>query len=83
MADRPLFTEVANGNCTVETYTVVHSRNGPDKGIIIGRLMDGTRFLANSERDSASLSYLSENDMLNAAGVVSNDGKRNIFKPNL
>jgi len=83
MADRPLFTEVANGNCTVETYTVVHSRNGPDKGIIIGRLMDGTRFLANSERDSASLSYLSENDMLNASGVVSNDGKRNIFKPNL
>ena len=83
MADKPGFTEIAEGKCKVETYTVVHSRKGPDKGIIIGRLFDGTRFIANSERDPVSLSYISENDMLNTSGVVSNDGKRNIFKPNL
>lgn len=81
--DKPLFTETATGSCSVETYTVVHSRTGPNKGIIIGRLADGTRFLANSERDSGTLEYMSQNDMLNTSGIVSNDGKRNIFKPNL
>jgi hypothetical protein len=39
-------------------------------------------FLANTERDSNLLKYMSKEEMLNASGTVSNDGKRNIFKPN-
>ena len=52
------------------------------KGIIIGKLTDGTRFLANTERDPDVLEKMCKRDMLNASGFVSNDGKRNIFKPN-
>ena len=35
----PSFTEIPDGEASVETYTVVNSKNGPDYGIIIGRLM--------------------------------------------
>ena len=80
---RPDFTEVPQGDCSVETYTITHSRSGPDKGIVIGRLKDGTRFIANTERDPATLEYMCQEEMLNAFGTVSSDGKRNIFKPNL
>ena len=76
------FLETPQGKASVETYTVVHSREGPNKGIIIGRLEDGTRFLANTEKDSSVLDYMCNNDILKTTGVVSTDGKRNIFKPN-
>tara|TARA_A100000164_G_scaffold362394_1_gene378267 strand:- start:255 stop:773 length:519 start_codon:yes stop_codon:yes gene_type:complete len=81
-AKKPKFTENPEGNCSIETYTIVHSRSGPEKAIVIGRLPNGSRFLANTERDSSVLEYMSTKDMLNASGTVSNDGKRNIFKPN-
>ena len=81
-AKKPQFTENPEGNCSIETYTIVHSRSGPEKAIVIGRLPNGSRFLANTERDSSVLEYMSTKDMLNASGTVSNDGKRNIFKPN-
>ena len=82
-AKRPKFNENPDGNCTVETYTVLHSRNGPNKSIVIGRLEDGTRFLANTDQDQKTLEYMGMQDMLDAKGTVSSDGKRNIFKPNL
>tara|TARA_B100001939_G_C16945695_1_gene620206 strand:- start:2922 stop:4478 length:1557 start_codon:yes stop_codon:yes gene_type:complete len=81
-ASNTLFTEMPEGQCSVETYTVIHTHKGPDKGIIIGKLTDGTRFLANTERDPDVLEKMCQRDMLNASGFVSNDGKRNIFKPN-
>ena len=81
-SDKPKFTENPEGNCSIETYTVVHSRKGPEKGIIIGRLEDGKRFLANTEREAGILEYMNKEDMLNARGVVSSDGKRNIFRLN-
>ena len=81
-AKRPKFNENPEGNCTVETYTVLHSRNGPNKSIVIGRLEDGTRFLANTDQDQKTLEYMGMRDMLDAKGTVSSDGKRNIFKPN-
>ena len=61
----------------------MHSRNGPDQGIVIGRLDDGKRFLANTEEDPKILQLMSQEEMLNKRGYVSGDGKRNIFKPNL
>ena len=81
-SDKPKFTENPEGNCSIETYTVVHSRKGPEKGIIIGRLEDGKRFLANTEKEAGILEYMNKEDMLNARGVVSSDGKRNIFRLN-
>ena len=46
--DRQIFMETPEGEAIVETYTVVHSREGPSKAIVIGRLNDGTRFLSNT-----------------------------------
>ena len=82
-AAKPNFTETPQGDCSIETYTITHSRNGPDKGIVIGRLKDGKRFIANTERDTSTLEYMCHEEMLNALCTVSNDVKRNIFKPNL
>ena len=45
----------ADGAGVVETYTVVHGREGPERGIVIGRLEDGRRFLANTPDDRALL----------------------------
>ena len=78
---KPNFTETPEGKASIETYTVLHSRNGPDKAIVIGRLENGTRFLANTEKNSSVLDYMSKNEMLNTLGYVSREGKRNIFKP--
>lgn len=80
--NRPKFTENPEGKATVETYTVVHSRSGPDQGIIIGKLEDGTRFIANTEKTSETLMFISSEEMLGKHGHVYRDGKINIFKPN-
>ena len=40
----------------IETYTVLHDRDGtPMRGIVIGRLDDGRRFIANTPADRAVL----------------------------
>ena len=80
--DRPIFTETPEGEAVVETYTVVHSREGPSKAIVIGRLNDGTRFLSNTEKDEMTLKTMMQEEMLGAKGSVSFNGKKNIFKPN-
>jgi len=77
--DHPEFTESAHGIGTIETYTVSHSRNGAEKAIIIGKLENGKRFLANSF-ESNILQRMINNEMLDALVSVESDGKRNIFK---
>ena len=62
-ASNTLFTEMPEGQCSVETYTVTHTHKGPDKGIIIGKLTDGTRFLANTERDPDVLEKMCQRDI--------------------
>ena len=79
----PSFTEIPDGEASVETYTVVNSRNGPDYGIIIGRLNNGVRFIANSEKDKQILDYMSNHEMLGKKGFVVREGKRNIFKTHI
>ena len=55
----PVFTELANGTGTIETFTVVFDRDGPVRGILIGRLDAGdARFLANTPGDKATLEAL-------------------------
>jgi acetyl-CoA C-acetyltransferase len=43
--------EQADGVGTVETYTLVYKRGKPNLGIVVGRLADGRRFLANTTAD--------------------------------
>jgi acetyl-CoA C-acetyltransferase len=77
----PRFTALAEGAATVETYTVMHDQKGPTSAIVIGRLGDGTRFMANTAADAALLAEMETVDFLGRAGTVSNDGRRNLFAP--
>jgi len=42
----PAFTEAPSGQGRIETYTVIHDQGRPAFAILIGRLDDGQRFLA-------------------------------------
>lgn len=82
-APKPPFTDSPEGEATVETYTVLHGRDGPDTGIVFGRLRStGERFLANTPGDAATLWDLQRRDSLGRPGTVARaaDG-RNLFTP--
>ncbi len=42
----PVFTEAPSGDGRIETFTVVHEQGRPALAIVVGRLDDGRRFLA-------------------------------------
>ena len=79
--EHPEFIEEANGKGTVETYTVINSREGPTKAIIIGRLENGKRFVANTKKDDNLLNKMMQNEMLNTKGTIKFENSRNIFQP--
>lgn len=78
------FTENPRGRATVESYTVAHSKAGPERGIIVGRLHDSAaRFLANSLRESSVLLAMETGEILGHTGVVkpaSTPGEPNLFE---
>jgi acetyl-CoA C-acetyltransferase len=78
---KPRFTETAEGNARIETYTVTHGPAGPTQGIVVGRLDDGTRFLANTPADPALLEGLMREEGVGRKGHVSVENGRNIFRP--
>ena len=53
---------------TVETYTVVHGREGPQHGVILGRTDEGKRFIAIA--DPVALDRLREEESPVGAGVT-------------
>jgi len=70
------------GPACVETYTVLHDRDGnPVAGLVIGRLDDGRRFLANTPADSALLRDLLAHEAVGQRGVVSSSDGTNRFDP--
>ncbi|WP_226015818.1 acetyl-CoA acetyltransferase [Novosphingobium sp. FKTRR1] len=68
----------ANGNGTIETYTVWRAKGVPASAIAIGHLADGSRFVANAA-DPETLAQAAETDPLGATVSVRFDGKRNLF----
>jgi len=75
----PRVVEKPNGKATIETYTVVTDRRGRRFGIVVGRLSDGGRFLANTPDDEATLNRMTEEEFLGRAGEVSSAGDTNLF----
>ena len=70
------------GEATVETYTVVNGRGGPERGIIVGRLAgSGHRFIANTPDDTQTLAKLEIVEGLGLTGQVEPSGPINIFTP--
>ena len=77
------FTETPQGTATIETYTVMHGKGGPEFAVIFGRLhATGQRFIANLPDDPAGLWELQNRDSLGRPGRVHRaaDG-RNLFIP--
>jgi acetyl-CoA C-acetyltransferase len=50
---------IVSGEATLETFTVTHGKDGPERGIIFGRFADGRRVIANNA-DAATLAVLRE-----------------------
>jgi acetyl-CoA C-acetyltransferase len=79
----PAVTETPQGAATIETYTVVHRREGPFMGIVIGRDADGRRFCAVTPDDPETLAGLERGEQVGRPGQVgpNADGKTNFFVP--
>lgn len=79
----PAVIEAPSGSATIETYTVVHGREGYMMGIVVGRDSEGRRFVANTPTDEATLADLEAREAIGRTGTVSRseDGARNIFVP--
>ena len=71
----PELAAEADGPATIETYTVVYGREGrPELGIVIGRLDDGRRFIANTPPDDgALLDSMTTQEFVGARGAVRHD----------
>lgn len=66
--DAPPFTERPEGAGRVETYTVIFDRTGPTRGVVVGRLESGARFLAETPNDRDLLEKICAADFLDATG---------------
>jgi acetyl-CoA C-acetyltransferase len=75
----PEVTEKPEGRAKIETYTVVMDRRGKRFGIVVGRLEDGTRFLANTPDDDATLDWMMREEMLGRTGTVTTTEQNNLF----
>ena len=73
----PALNEAPEGPATIETYTVLHAREGYRMGVVIGRDADGRRFVANTpDGDVAMMQALEAEEAVGKAGRVSTaDGK--------
>jgi acetyl-CoA C-acetyltransferase len=76
------FTEAPQGESIIETYTVMHGRDGPEFAVVFGRLKaSGQRFIANLPNDPAGLWDLQNRDSLGRPGRVAQVDGRNLFTP--
>jgi acetyl-CoA C-acetyltransferase len=73
----------AEGRAIIETYTVLFGRGGaPSRGIVVGRLEDGRRFLANTPAEPGLAESLAAAEAIGLPGVVSHSRGVNVFDPN-
>jgi acetyl-CoA C-acetyltransferase len=79
----PTCVENAEGRAEIETYTVLHDREGvAHEAIIVARLENGDRIFANVDPDADLLAMLEREEMVGTPGHVraGADG-RNRFQP--
>lgn len=72
----------ATGPGTIESWTVMNERGRPAWSIVVGRLDDGRRFIANTARDESLLARMQREEMIGRRGVLSVDAEgRQRFDP--
>nr|WP_255558478.1 hypothetical protein [Zhongshania aquimaris] len=74
--------EQAEGEAVVETYTLVYTRGKPSLGIVIGRLDDGRRFLANTaaDDDAAYAILQGDSEVIGRKIAVTHKAPQNIVR---
>lgn len=79
----PVVTETPQGRAVIETYTVVHGRDGYLMGIVVGRDAADRRFVAHTPSDPSVLAGLEAVESVGRTGTVgpATDGQRNLFVP--
>lgn len=80
----PAFVAEPSGAATVETYTVLFNRDGaPERGLVIGRVASGERFIANTPSDRRTLESMAASEFVGARGRVAQDAAAglNVFSP--
>jgi acetyl-CoA C-acetyltransferase len=79
----PEIVERPEGKATIETYTVVHGREGVRMGVVIGRDDQGRRFVAQTPDEPIVLRDLESREGVGRTGSVGPhpDGVRNLFVP--
>lgn len=82
-AEAPLAVAVdPQGGGEIETYTVLYERDGtPRIGIVVGRLDDGRRFLAQTPADARLLEELVRDEAIGRRGRVAAGTGLNRFHP--
>ena len=77
----PEVIEAPHGRAQIETYTVVHKREGPFLGIVVGRDEAGRRFVAHTPNDPATLAALEATEQVGRPGTVRAGETTNLFVP--
>jgi acetyl-CoA C-acetyltransferase len=78
----PVVADAAEGSATIETYTIMHGRDGaPERGTVIGRLADGRRFIAVLPQDRTLLEDMERAEQVGRPGSVRHEGELNRFTP--
>ena len=78
----PAVADAPAGRGTLETYTVVHGRDGaPERGVAIGLLDDGRRFVAALPRDRAVLEAFERDEQVGRVGTVHTADRVSTFDP--
>ena len=71
-----------SGAARIETYTIMHGKNGPEYAIVFARLNEtGARCIANTPADQPTLRDLQERDSLARPGRVEQRDGKNVFVP--
>ncbi|WP_422362977.1 acetyl-CoA acetyltransferase [Pyruvatibacter mobilis] len=69
--DHPVVDDLPEGEGKIETYTVVHGRQGAQFGLVVGRKTDtGHRFVAHVPNDPALFETMKQHEMLGVVGTV-------------
>ena len=79
----PTVIEKPSGSATIETYTVVHGREGYMLGIVIGRDSENRRFVAQTPKDPTILASLEASEGVGRPGRVAYSAEtgKNTFTP--
>jgi acetyl-CoA C-acetyltransferase len=75
-------TDPAVGRATLETYTVLYDREGaPERGIVLGRTVEGRRFVANTPTDREFLEAFVSTEQIGREGTLRQEEGLNVFDP--